>query len=383
MSKCRSHLEAPTSRCLDVHYSNYHHKTAIVSNEKSISKDIMPRIASSAALAAIILAASSPSSAEAFVTSHSSPASATGTSISSSTFVQRREVATVPTVTSVVNNSLMYQPSTAHAGTPTALQMGLVDRFLRVAKGNVNAVLQNLEAPEKIMNQAVSDMQNDLIKIRQTYAEVTASQRRLIKQKQQASAVAEDWYGRAQLALERGKEDLAREALARRQQQIEVINELQPQIDAQAASLDRLYEGMSALEKKILEARAKKDQYIARAKTAQSVTKVNDMIGAIGTGKTSMDAFKRMEEKVEALEAAAEASAEMSGLSNLLPGGSDAFTLEKEFQLLEASSSVDEELARMKKNLSGPSDSSKKWKTKKYDPAVEIELEKVKADISA
>ena len=361
------------------HNSN---KTAIASNEELISKDIMARIASSAALAAVILAAFSPSSADAFVTPHSTPASAT-TLISSSTFVQRREVANVPPVTSAVNKGLVYQPSTTHVGTPTALQMGLVDRFLRVAKGNVNAVLQSLEAPEKIMNQAVSDMQNNLIKIRQTYAEVTASQRRLIKQKQQASAVAEDWYGRAQLALERGKEDLAREALARRQQQIEVINELQPQIDAQDVSLDRLYEGMSALEKKIMEAKAKKDQYIARAKTAESVTKVNDMIGAIGTGKTSMDAFRRMEEKVEALEAVAEASAEMSGLSNLLPGGSDAFTLEKEFQLLEASSSVDEELARMKKNLLGPSSSSKKWKTKKYDPAVEIELEKVKADISA
>ena len=341
----------------------------------------MARIASSAALAAVILAASTPSSADAFVTPHSSPASAT-TSISSSSFVQRREVARVPIVTrpSVVNNGLVYQPSAAHTSS-SRLQMGLVDRFLRVAKGNMNAVLQNLEAPEKIMNQAVSDMQNDLIKIRQTYAEVTASQRRLIKQKQQASAVAEDWYGRAQLALERGKEDLAREALARRQQQIEVINELQPQIDAQAASLDRLYEGMSALEKKIMEAKAKKDQYIARAKTAESVTKVNDMIGAIGAGQTSMDAFRRMEEKVEALEAAAEASAEMSGLSNLLPGGSDAFTIEKEFQLLEASSSVDEELARMKKKLLSPSDSGKKWKTKKYDPAVEIKLEKVKADI--
>ena len=333
---------------------------------------------SAAALAAAILAASSSSTANAFV-----PPSPTTSSISASTFIQRREVATVPTVT---NQGLVYHPSVAyHTGHTTALQMGLVDRFLRVAKGNVNAVLQNLEAPEKIMNQAVEDMQNDLIKIRQTYAEVTASQRRLIKQKQHASAVAEDWYGRAQLALERGKEDLAREALARRQQQIEVINELQPQIDLQAKGLDKLYEGMNALEKKILEAKAKKDQFVARAKTAESVTKVNDMIGAIGVGKTSMDAFRRMEEKVEALEAAADASAEMSGLSNLLPGGSDTFSVEKEFLMLESSASVDEELARMKKNLLGPSTlpDTKKWKTKKYDPAVEIELEKVKADIAA
>lgn len=359
-------LEAVARLIRSHHY--YLQKPTSQSNQAKLcyyAEDTMTRIAT-AALTAVILAAFSPSTANAFVT-HSSPATSRApTSISSSTFVQRRELANVPTVTGTANNGLVYHPS--------VLQMGLVDRFLRVAKGNVNAVLQNLEAPEKIMNQAVADMQQDLIKIRQTYASLTASQRRLIKQKQQASAVAEDWYGRAQLALERGKEDLAREALARRQQQIEIINELQPQIEGQAASLDKLYEGMGALEKKILEAKAKKDQYIARAKTAESVTKVNDMIGAIGAGKTSMDAFRRMEEKVEALEAAAEASAEMSGLSTLLPGGSDAFTLEKEFLLLESSSSVDEELARMKKNLLGPAD-TKKWKTKEHGHALEMEME--------
>jgi len=247
----------------------------------------------------------------------------------------------------------------------------------------MNSVLQNLEAPEKIMNQAVEDMQKDLIKIRQTYAEVTASQRRLNKRKRQAESVANDWYNRAQLALKRGRDDLAREALARRQQQLELISkDLQPQIDAQAAALDKLYEGMNALEGKILEAKSKKDQFIARAKTAESVTKVNDMIGGM-TGKTSLDAFRRMEEKVEALEAAAEASAEMSGLSNLLPGGSDALTLEKEFMLLEGSAAVDKELARMKKNILAPASNDTKWKAKKYDPEVEIELERVKADLSS
>ena len=274
--------------------------------------------------------------------------------------------------------------SAAGTRTPTtAMQMNLIDRFMRVAKGNINSVLQNLEAPEKIMNQAVEDMQKDLVKIRQTYAEVTASQRRLNKQKQQAEAVANDWYDRAQLALKRGRDDLAREALARRQQQLELISkDLQPQIDAQAAALDKLYEGMNAIEGKILEAKSKKDQFIARAKTAESVTKVNDMLGGM-TGNTSLDAFRRMEEKVEALEAAAEASAEMSGLGNLLPGGSDALTLEKEFMLLEGSAAVDEELALMKKNILAPASNDTKWKAKKYDPEVEIELERVKADLSS
>lgn len=239
-------------------------------------------------------------------------------------------------------------------GSTTALSMNLFDRFSRVAKSNLNNILKNLEDPEKIMNQAVEDMQGDLVKVRQSYAEITATQRRLLKQKEQAETLANDWYTRAQLALQKGNEELAREALARRQQQVEVMTNLQSQINLQTAAIDKLYDGMKELESRIMEARMKKEQMIARARTAQSTQKVNDMLTGI-TGKTSMDAFKRMEDKVEALEAAAEVSAEMGMASgNLLPGSS----LEKEFRLLEGSAAVDDELKRMKGLLNpapGPS----------------------------
>jgi hypothetical protein len=89
----------------------------------------------------------------------------------------------------------------------TALQMNLFDRFTRVAKSNLNNILKNLEDPEKIMNQAVEDMQADLVKVRQSYAEITAMQRRMMKQKEQADALAQDWYNRAQLALKAGNKD--------------------------------------------------------------------------------------------------------------------------------------------------------------------------------
>lgn len=87
-----------------------------------------------------------------------------------------------------------------------------------------------------------------MVKVRQSYAEVTATQRRLLKQKEQASAVADDWYKRAQLALKTGNEELAREALNRRQQNTDEAESLQQQIDFQAASIDKLYEGMQLLE---------------------------------------------------------------------------------------------------------------------------------------
>jgi phage shock protein A len=192
-----------------------------------------------------------------------------------------------------------------------------------------------------------------LVKVRQSYAEITATQRRLMKQKEQAEAVAQDWYKRAQLAMTAGNENLAREALARRQQGVEQAASLQQQIDAQASAIDKLYEGMQMLEGKILESKAKKDQMVARARTAQSTQKVNDMLGGL-TGKTSMDAFSRMEEKVEALEAAAEVSAEMGTMGGMaaLPG-SAASSLENQFKMLEASSSVDDELKKMKMLLEG------------------------------
>jgi len=259
----------------------------------------------------------------------------------------------------------------------TIMQMNLFDRFSRVAKANLNNVLKNMEDPEKILNQAMEDMQSDLVKVRQSYAEITATQRRLLKQKEQADALAQDWYQRAQLALQKENEGLAKEALTRRQQQVDEANNLQEQIDFQNASIDKLYEGMQALESKILEAKSKKEQMVARARTAQSTQKVNDMLGGM-SGTTSMDAFNRMEEKVEALEAAAEVSAEMGSVGgNMLPGSS-ASSLEKEFKALESSDSVDDELQKLKGMLN-PGKSPKSSETKgNGNDKVDDELEKLK-----
>lgn len=222
------------------------------------------------------------------------------------------------------------------------------------------------------MTQALEDMQTDLVKVRQSYAEITATNRRLLKQKEQADALAQDWYKRAQLALSKGEEGLAKEALSRRQQQTETAEGLQIQIDMQANAVDKLYDGMQALESKILEAKSKKEQMVARARTAQSTQKVNDMLGGI-TGNTSMDAFTRMEEKVEALEAAAEVSGEMGSMGGRSLPGSSGGSVEAQFKLLESSSSVDKELEEMKKMLGSTSSASKK-------DDMDDELERLKKD---
>jgi phage shock protein A len=254
-----------------------------------------------------------------------------------------------------------------------AVQMNLADRFFRVVKANLNSVLQNLEDPEKILEQAVEDMQRDLIKIRQSYAEVSATQKRMERQKEQADNLSNEWYKRAQLALGKGDEELAREALGRRQQQVEVATSLGEQMSVQASAIDKLFMSMQQLEAKITEAKAKKDQMIARARTAKTSQKVNDMLSSV-TGSTSMDAFERMKEKVEMLESKAEVAGQLAGVSDS--------SLEGKFKLLGDGDALDEELRKMKGMLG-----QGEKKTAGFLPAgeaaaeVDLELEALRKDL--
>jgi phage shock protein A len=181
------------------------------------------------------------------------------------------------------------------------------------------------------------------VRIRQAYAESAATKRRLERKKEQIESSAGDWHQRAKLALAQGGKDyLAKEALSRRQLLLDEARSIQSQIESM--STEKLYEAMLALEGKIREASGKKEQLVARAKTAKNTVAVNDMLSGL-TGKTSMDAFIRMEEKVQAMEAAAEASAEFSLLG---PFDGKTPSLEAEFLMLEQRSTIDDELLKLK-----------------------------------
>ena len=189
-------------------------------------------------------------------------------------------------------------PAASRHGPPVA-NMG--ERFMRLVKSNVNQAMNSLEDPEKVLTQAVDDMQRDLIKVRQAYAEVSASSKRMAEQRKFAEAEAAKWYSRAQLALEKGEDELAREALTRRATQLESAENLAAQVESQSGSISSLYESMKELEAKMAEAKAKKDQIVARARTAKAATKVNDMLAGVGSS-SSVAAFERMSEKVEQVE---------------------------------------------------------------------------------
>ncbi|XP_051134256.1 membrane-associated 30 kDa protein, chloroplastic [Andrographis paniculata] len=221
-------------------------------------------------------------------------------------------------------------------------QMNLFDRFARVVKSYANAIISTFEDPEKILEQTVLEMNDDLIKMRQATAQVLASQKQLENKYKASQQASEDWYRRAQLALGKGDEDLAREALKRRKSYADNANALKAQLEQQKSVVDNLVSNTRLLESKIQEARSKKDTLKARAQSAKTATKVSEMLGNVNTS-SALSAFEKMEEKVLAMESQADALNQLS---------SDE--LEGKFALLE-SSSVDDDLASLKKELSGSS----------------------------
>ncbi len=222
--------------------------------------------------------------------------------------------------------------------------MALFDRVWRVLRANLSSAVSQAEDPEKVLEQAMADMQGNLIQLRQAVAQAIATQKRTERQSAQAKLTAQEWYNRAELAIAKGEENLARQALTRRQTYLQSAQAMDAQLDQQRDVVSGLKDNMRRLEAKISDARTKKDLYIARARSAEASQRIQEMLGQTGTGG-SIAAFERMEERVMNLEAQSEALEELSG-----------DPLERQFAVLEGgSTAVDSELEAMKNRLAGNS----------------------------
>ena len=247
--------------------------------------------------------------------------------------------------------------------------MGFFDRLGRLVRANANAAVSSMEDPSKILDQSVADMQSDLVKLRQAVALAIACQKRLRSQAEQASSQATTWYERAELALKKGEEDLAREALTRRKTFQETATSLNAQVQSQDGQVETLKKSLVALEGKIAEAKTKKDMLKARAQAAQAQQQLQSAVGNIGTN-SAMAAFERMEEKVEAMEATGQAAAELAGAD-----------LESQFAALEGGSDVDDELAALRNQLKGGPEAVALPASDQSQAVTPVKVEEVDADL--
>jgi phage shock protein A len=214
--------------------------------------------------------------------------------------------------------------------------MEVIKRILQVIRANVNSLVSNPEDPEKILEKAFMEMQENLVQLRQGVAAAIATQKRTERQASAAASQAEEWHRRAQLSLQQGNESLAREALTKRRFYQETATTLTNQIQQQQDIVAKLKEDMRTLELKLAEVKTKKDMYIARARSAEASYRLQEMLTGI-SDTSSLGALERMEEKVLQIESQSEAM-------NLL--GSD--DLEQKIASLNADQDIDTELTAMK-----------------------------------
>ncbi|QEQ01134.1 PspA/IM30 family protein [Thermosynechococcus sp. CL-1] len=220
--------------------------------------------------------------------------------------------------------------------------MGLLDRVGMVIRSNLNAIVSAAEDPEKILEQTIIDMNADLVKLRQAVAQAIAAQKRLEQQYAQNLKDSQQWEERARLALSRGDEALALEALNRKKTAADTAAALKAQVDQMAVQVKTLKDNLTALESKISEAKTKKEMLKARVRAAKASEQIHQAVSKVGTSN-AMAAFERMEDKVLQMEARSQAIAELSG-----------DTLESKFQALQSSANkqdVEFELLEMKRQM--------------------------------
>ncbi len=231
--------------------------------------------------------------------------------------------------------------------------MGLFSRLGTLIRSNINELINKAEDPEKMLNQVLVDMKQQLVDAKKHVAIAIADEKRLKKQYEQELEKASEWERKAMLAVRAGDDALARAALARKAEHDTVSTTLQQQWEAQKQSVEQLKHALRGLDGKIEEAKRKRNILVSRQKRAEAQKTINETMASINS-TSAFDTFERMSDRVTQIEAEAEATAELG--SAALPESS----LESRFKALEASS-IDDQLEHLKRKmaLSGAKDEPK------------------------
>jgi phage shock protein A len=208
--------------------------------------------------------------------------------------------------------------------------MGIFDRFKTVVSSNINDMISKAENPEKMLNQLVLDMNEQMIESKKAVAMAIADEKKLEREAAENKRQAEDWEKKAMLAVRANRDDLAKEALVRKQEYESYATQLFTQWQAQKDSVEKLKVSLRELQNKIDEATRKKNILIARSKRAEAQDKINKTMSSISGNKSAFDTFDRMAKKVDELEARTEAAKELEDATS-------GATLERQFAQLETS----------------------------------------------
>jgi phage shock protein A len=221
--------------------------------------------------------------------------------------------------------------------------MGIFARLATLIKSNLNDLISRSEDPEKMLNQVVIDMSNQLIEAKKQVAVSIADEKKLAKQAEQEAATAAEWERRAMLAIKAGDDGLAKEALARKKEHDALAGTLKDQWQKQKQAVEQLKTALRMLNNKIEEAKRKKNVLIARKKRAEAQRAIQETMSGMSNA-SAFETFDRMSAKIDQIEAEAEASTE---IAEQYTGD----TLAEKFGQLEASAGGDDELMALKRKM--------------------------------
>jgi phage shock protein A len=221
--------------------------------------------------------------------------------------------------------------------------MGFLSRLAQLIKSNINDLINKSEDPEKMLNQVIVDMNQQLIEAKKQVAVAIADEKRLNKQFGNELAKSKDWESKAMLAVRSGDDELAKEALLRRKEHDAIAAQYQEQWVRQKALTDQLKTALKALSHKIGEAQRKKNVLIARKRRAEAMKSIQETMSGLSDA-SAFETFDRMAEQIDQMEAEAEAGAEVA----------EQYTgdiLKHRFSELEATAGADVELEALKRKM--------------------------------
>ncbi len=221
--------------------------------------------------------------------------------------------------------------------------MGIFSRLAALIKSNINDLISKAEDPEKMLEQVVIDMANQLIEAKKQVAVAIADEKRLAKQAEGEAAKAAEWERRAMMAVRAGDDALAKEALQRKKEHDNLAQVYKEQWSKQKKQVDQLKLALRVLNSKIEEAKRKKQVLIARKRRAEAQKKIQETMAGLQES-SAFETFDRMAQKVDQIEAEAEAASELA----------EEYTgdvLAHKFQTLEATQGADDELTALKQKM--------------------------------
>lgn len=216
--------------------------------------------------------------------------------------------------------------------------MGIFTRFADIVNSNINALLDKAEDPEKMVRLIIQEMEDTLVEVRSTSARTLAEKKDLVRRIDQFEKQAADWQEKAELALTKEREDLAKAALLERRKVSDAATALSAELAKVDEHIARLQEETAALQAKLADAKNRQKAILLRQQAASSRLEVKRTLDS-GKIDDAMARFDRFERKIDDIESQIE-SYDMGKK-----------TLADEINDLAKGSEVDDELAALKAKL--------------------------------